>query len=115
MAKPRKAAGGGPIILGAGIMAVELPTAFPYFAGLVAIVESPSSTLLDVLLVLLYNVVFIGPLLIVLALTVIGGSAGERFARSARAKLDRLAPTVAPVALGLIGVALLTIGVSGLR
>lgn len=101
-------------VLGAGIMAVELPTAFPYFAGLVAIVVSHHAVLTEVALVLLYNVVFVSPLLLLLLLLAIGGPSVERFARAARVALDAHAPTLVPIALGAIGVVFLVIGGSRL-
>lgn len=102
------------LILGAGIMAVELPTAFPYFAGLVAVVESKRGITTELLLVLLYNVIFVAPLLAILALVVFAGEAAKPFARRARKRIEALAPTLGPVALACIGAVVLAVGVRGL-
>ena len=56
-------------ILGATITAVELPTAFPYFAVIAAIVGSgldPDSSAR--ILLVLFNVCFVAPLLVIIAL-----------------------------------------------
>ena len=50
-------------LLGATITAVELPTAFPYFAAIAAIVGSGYDILRQVFLLVLFNVCFILPLL----------------------------------------------------
>ena len=114
LSNPQERGAGSALVLGAGIMAVELPTAFPYFAGLVAIVESRRAALTEVGLVLLYNVVFVSPLLLLLLLVAVGGPSVGRFALTARVALDAHGPTLVPIALGAIGVGLLVIGGSGL-
>ena len=101
-------------LLGAGIMAVELPTAFPYFAAVAAIVGSRSGTGTQVLLVLLYNVVFVAPLVALLVVIMATGSRGAELAASARSMLQRSAPVALPAALALIGVVLLVLGALGL-
>ena len=50
-------------VLGASITAVELPTAFPYFAAIAAIVGSGLGPVRDLVLLLLFNVCFVLPLL----------------------------------------------------
>ncbi len=110
----RRRNGRSALALGAGIMAVELPTAFPYFAGLIATVEGGQSALTDAALVLLYNVVFVAPLLTLLVLVTRGGALADRVARAARRALEAHAPVLAPVTLGSIGVVLLLIGGSRL-
>jgi cytochrome c biogenesis protein CcdA len=101
-------------LLGAGIMAVELPTAFPYFAAVAAIVGSRSGTATQVALVLLYNVIFVAPLVALLVVITAAGSRGAELAASARSMLQRWAPVALPAALALIGVVLLVLGAVGL-
>ena len=99
-----------PALLGAGIMLVELPTAFPYFAAIAAIVASGRSTGTEIALLVLFNAAFVAPLLVILALL---GLAGERAVRSLetlRAWLDRRAPVLLPVLILVIAVALLLVG-----
>jgi cytochrome c biogenesis protein CcdA len=91
-------------------MATELPTALPYFGTLVAIVEGAHSNLARLLLVGLYNIVFVAPLLVLLAVLAASGERGAAIAAEARIQLVRRAPVLVPVVLGLLGVALAAFG-----
>jgi cytochrome c biogenesis protein CcdA len=101
-------------LLGAGIMAVELPTAVPYFAAIAAIVESGHSDTTQVVLLLLYNGAFVAPLILLLMILALAGVRGAQIAARARGQLDRWAPRVAPAALVVASIVLLTLGVIGL-
>ncbi len=102
-------------ILGAGIMAVELPTAVPYFGALTAVVAAHGTIGAEIALVVAYNVVFVAPLLALLLLVAASAERGARFAADARAWLDRYGPVVVPVALAVLGLALLALGLDLLR
>jgi cytochrome c biogenesis protein CcdA len=96
--------------LGAGIMAVELPTAFPYFGAIAAIVGTGASLPAQLLLVLLFNVAFVLPLVAIVAVRLIAGDrAADRLERF-RNWLARHAGTALGVVLGAGGVALLAFG-----
>lgn len=110
LAEQRPRMRGSALLLGAGIMATELPTAFPYFAALVAVTEGTRNTTAAVGLVLAYNVVFVAPLLFVLAVLTFGGEDGAALAGRLRARLIRHAPIALPALLGLVGVGLLAVG-----
>ena len=97
-------------VLGAAIMATELPTAVPYFGALVAVVEGAHSDLARLLLVLFYNAVFVAPLLALLGVVAFSGERGATFAAAARMRLVRDAPVVFPIVLGLLGAVLATVG-----
>ena len=114
LARSGEPAGRSALLLGAGIMAVELPTAVPYFAAIAAIVESGRSDTTQIVLVLLYNAAFVAPLLVLLAVLELAGSRGVRIAAQARQRLDRWAPRVAPAALVVAAAVLLTLGAVGL-
>jgi cytochrome c biogenesis protein CcdA len=109
---PRDA--GSAAALGAGIMAVELPTAVPYFGALAAVVGSDRSVGLQVLLIVFYNVLFVLPLLVVLAaLTYAGPEALDRVRRAG----DWLRRRTAALLAGLLtaaGGVLVGLGASGL-
>jgi hypothetical protein len=102
------------LLLGAGIMAVELPTAVPYFAAIAAIVESGHSDSTQIFLLLLYNAAFIAPLVLLLVILALTGSRGGQIAARARVQLDLWAPRIAPAALVVASVVLLALGVRGL-
>jgi len=102
----RETRGHSSFVLGAGIMAVELPTAFPYFAALVATLETVRRPVGEVVLVLVYNAVFIAPLLGVAMLAAIER---RRVARLS-SLLDRFGPVVVPVGMVCVGFALVLVG-----
>ena len=112
--KPRERPGRSAFLLGVGIMAIELPTAFPYFAAIAAIAGSRVGIVSQVALVLLYNVIFIAPLVALLALLTVAGARGVQIAAVARSRLQRYAPVVLPSALALIGCVLVALGALGL-
>ena len=101
-------------LLGAGIMAVELPTAIPYFAAIAAIVESGHRDSTQIILLLLFNVAFVAPLVLLLTILVVSGARGAQIAARARVQLDVWAPRIAPAALVVASVVLLTLAVIGL-
>ena len=98
-------------LLGGGIMAVELPTAVPYFAVLVAIAAARRDIVEGLLLVLLYNALFVLPLLVVLVLIVVAGSAADERLLEVRLSIERRAPAAVPLGVGAIGLLLLVFGV----
>jgi hypothetical protein len=65
--------------------------------------------------VLLYNLVFVSPLLALLLVVAASAKHGARLAADARAWLSRFGPVLVPAAVGLLGLALLAIGLGGLR
>ena len=98
------------LALGAGIMAVELPTAFPYFGAILATVETEHSALAQGALVVAFNVVFVAPLVAILGLTTATNRAS--LAR-ASALVRRWAPIAFPIGIACVGVALAAVGASG--
>jgi cytochrome c biogenesis protein CcdA len=100
--------------LGGAIMAVELPTAFPYFGAIAAIVGSDAAVPAQVGLLLVFNAVFVSPLL---ALMVLSAFARERSGPLLELAQDHLrrhgAILLAIVALA-VGVALVAVGAIGL-
>lgn len=93
-------------LLGATIIAIELPTAFPYFAAITAILGAADDTPAQLSLLALYNLCFILPLLaILITLLLAGGRAGEKLIR-AREILKRRWPEVFAVVLCGLGLVL---------
>lgn len=109
-----KATGRSSALLGATITAVELPTAFPYFAAIAAIVGSGVGPVKQVILLVVFNVCFVLPLLAILATVELAGSRAERFLARARAGLEAHWPTILAAVLLLAGMFVVTIGVTGL-
>ena len=101
-------------LLGATITAIELPTAFPYFAAIAAIVGSGLGPTRQLILLLMFNVCFVLPLIgIVVLLTVYGDRAGQVLGRI-RIWLHRHWPVLLAIVATLAGVVVITLGVTGL-
>lgn len=99
--------------LGAGIMAVELPTALPYFAVLAAIVASKRSAATEAALIALFNLAFVAPLLAILAIRVLAGDS-VRLLASLRARLERDAGALLAALALVVGAVLVLLGLRGL-
>jgi cytochrome c biogenesis protein CcdA len=102
------------VALGAGIMLVELPTAFPYFAAIAAIAASDAGLGTQLALVGVYNALFVLPVLAILVARTVAGARGERMLGSMRGWTQRNAPAVLAGTLGAIGLALFAVGLAGL-
>jgi cytochrome c biogenesis protein CcdA len=110
-ARTRRAGLAAPFGLGAAIMAVELPTALPYFAALAAIIGSSAALPAQLLLVVAFNVAFMLPLLAIVALRFAAGDrAGARLERF-RTVLARYAGALLAALLAAAGVVLVGLGV----
>jgi cytochrome c biogenesis protein CcdA len=114
LAQRRRTRGRSAALLGAGIMAVELPTALPYFAAIAAIVESGRSDTAEIVLVALYNGAFVAPIVVLFIVLALAGRRGVRIAIRARRQLHHWAPRIAPAALVAAAAVLLTLGSVGL-
>lgn len=104
----------GSAILGAGIAAVEFPTAFPYFAVIVAVVGSGLGVGRQLVLLVIYNVCFVLPqILILITLTVAPQRAGRLLSRGRQVMQARWPVILATLAL-LAGAFVLLLGITGL-
>jgi cytochrome c biogenesis protein CcdA len=111
---PAASKGGSAAALGGAIMAVELPTAFPYFGAIAAIVGSDAAVPAQVGLLLVFNAVFVSPLLALMVLSTFAGERPGSLLDVAQEHLRRHGPILlAILALG-VGLALVTVGVIGL-
>lgn len=113
-AKPRVPRARSSLALGAAIMAVELPTAFPYFAAIAAVSAAGVNIAAQLALIGLYNVLFVAPLLAILAARSLAGARGERVLQSGRDWVERNAPAVLAGTLAVVGLAFLALGIAGL-
>jgi cytochrome c biogenesis protein CcdA len=101
-------------ILGATITAVELPTAFPYFAAIAAIVGSGLGPTRQILLLVLFNICFVLPLIGIVGTLSFGGDSAERLLMIGRNFLQRHWPKVLAGLMLLAGVFVILLGVTGL-
>jgi len=100
-------------ILGATITAVELPTAFPYFAAIAAIVGSGLDPVRQLILLLLFNVCFVAPLLVMVGTLTLAGDRAIQLLSRGREFLERRWPVVLSALLLVAGVFVVLLGVTG--
>ena len=109
-----KSEGRSAIWLGLSISAIELPTAFPYFAVIAAVVGSGLDPVRQLILLALYNVAFVLPLILMILTLTFAPNHAERIIRRARVLLQRYWPVVLAGLALLAGAFVTTIGVTGL-
>jgi cytochrome c biogenesis protein CcdA len=100
--------------LGAVITAVELPTAFPYFAAIAAIVGSGVGIANQAFLLVLFNVCFVLPLIGILGTLTFAGDRAQEILASGRRKLEAHWPAVLAGLALLAGAFVLALGITGL-
>jgi cytochrome c biogenesis protein CcdA len=100
-------------ILGATITAVELPTAFPYFAAIAAIVGSGLDPVRQITLLLLFNVCFVLPLIGIVATLWLAGDHAERLLSIGREFLQRHWPAVLAGLALFAGLFVVVLGATG--
>jgi cytochrome c biogenesis protein CcdA len=100
-------------LLGAGIMAVELPTALPYFAVIAAIIAGDENAVSQVVLLLLFNGIFVAPLLVILAIRSIARQRGLDALAAFRAQLNQRVAIIIPAIVLVAAAALLVLGAVG--
>ncbi len=101
-------------LLGATVAAVELPSAFPYFAAIAAIVGSGLGLGQRVLLLVIYNVCFVLPLIAILGIVAVAGDRATVILGRARAFLERRWPVLLAGLALVAGVFVTLLGVTGL-
>jgi cytochrome c biogenesis protein CcdA len=100
--------------LGASITAVELPTAFPYFAAIAAVVGSGLGAAKEFGLLLIFNICFVLPLIGILLTLVLGGERANELLVRGRMFLEHRWPQVLSVLVALVGVIAIFFGATGL-
>jgi cytochrome c biogenesis protein CcdA len=111
---PMRDGDGSAFLAGASLAALELPTAVPYFAIVAAIVASSAKLPAEIGLVVLYNVVFVLPLVVIVVVLLVAGGRADPWLENAGAWLQRRWPVVLASMLLLVGSALTVVGGTGL-
>lgn len=101
-------------LLGVTVSAVELPTAFPYFAVIAAAVGSGLDPVRQLIALAFYNVAFVLPLILMILTLVIAPDRSERILRSVRDFLQRHWPLLLCGLALLAGAFVTVIGITGL-
>jgi cytochrome c biogenesis protein CcdA len=104
----------GSALLGAAIMAVELPTALPYFAVIAAVIASGRAAATQVLLILLFNLIFVAPLLAVLGIRALAGARATQRLTILRQRLEQQAGLLVPLLVLVVAGVLVALGTVGL-
>ena len=100
--------------LGAGIMAIELPTAFMYFGAISAILTAHTAAPLEVSLLLAYNALFVAPLVAIFAIRRLAGERAEQWLVSGEGWLRRFGHLALTGAAGAAGAVLVAVWLTGL-
>jgi cytochrome c biogenesis protein CcdA len=102
------------VLVGATITVVELPTAFPYFAAIAAIVGSGYGVVRQVVYIVIFNICFIAPLLAMLLVLTIAGPNAQIMLQKGRRKLQKHWPAMLSILALLAGVFVIFLGATGL-
>jgi cytochrome c biogenesis protein CcdA len=108
-----KAGGRASWVIGATITAVELPTAFPYFGALAAIVGSGLGFVNRVILLLLFNVCFVLPLIGIIVVLEVAPDSADAVLGRARDFLQRHWPVLLAVVAIIAGGITVALGATG--
>jgi cytochrome c biogenesis protein CcdA len=101
---------GSSLLVGAGIVVVELPTALPYFAVIASVVGSDRSIPTQIVLLAIFNAMFVLPLVAILAARTFAGDEMLVRLERIRESLDQRLAALIPGLVGLVAIALLAIG-----
>jgi cytochrome c biogenesis protein CcdA len=110
MSAPRRRSS---VLLGATITAVELPTAFPYFAAIAAILGSQLDLARAFLLLVVFNLCFVLPLVVIVVTLVLAPAHADRWLGRAREFLERRWPALLSGLILLVGLFALLVGATG--
>lgn len=105
---------GSALALGAGMTAVDLPTAFPYFAAIVAIIGEGLTAPAEIGALLLFNVVYILPIVAIAVVAAVLGNRAAPVLEKVRTFVTRWSPVLLSLLSLVVGLALIFSGVKGL-
>ena len=100
--------------LGAGIMAIELPTAFMYFGAISAVLAAHVATPVAIVLLITYNLLFVAPLILLLVARRLAGEQTGRLIASASDRLRSFGQLALIVVAATAGAVLVVVGLAGL-
>jgi cytochrome c biogenesis protein CcdA len=101
-------------VLGATITAIELPTAFPYFAAIAAVVGSGVGVTRQLFLLLVFNLCFVLPLIGIVATLAFAGPRAELALARGRGSLQAHWPVIVAGLALVAGAFVILLGLTGL-
>lgn len=107
-------ASGSALLMGAGIAGVELLSAFPYFGAIALVLGASVSLPSKIFLIVLYNVVYVLPLIAVVVVCAVMGERAGRVLTPVSDWVSRRWPIVVAPLAGAVGVALTAYGITKL-
>lgn len=110
----RPGAGVSSFGFGAVIVAVEFPTAFPYFAVIAADIGSGESVARRLVPILVFNMAFAAPLVSIAVLRHLATARAEHALQAIRAEVDRHSAAAIVAVIALVACVLLLVGAVGL-
>jgi cytochrome c biogenesis protein CcdA len=102
---------GSAFVLGAVVTGLDLPTAFPYFGAVALIVAAGVPMFAQLLLLALFNLLYILPLALILAARIVLGTRSRSALARASSGVERLAAPLLAAGAGAVGAALAIRGV----
>ncbi len=108
---PSPTQGGSAVLIGAGIAGVELLTAFPYFAAIAMVLGSSVSAAGKVSLLVLYNLIYVLPLIAIAVVRAIMGERGAELLVPVSDWIQAHWPAVVAPIAGVTGAAITTYGI----
>ena len=109
LVEPRSA-----LVLGAVVTALDLPTAFPYFGAIAVIVGADISLPAQVLMLGLFNALYVLPIVLVLVARLVFGARCQVLMARVTAGIERIAAPLLAAGTCAIGGALVVHGAQGL-
>lgn len=100
--------------LGITIGAIELPTAFPYFAVIAAVVGSGFGPVRQLIPLALYNLAFVLPLIVMIVILFVAPDRAATILMGSRDWLQRHWPTLLAGLALIAGLFVITLGITGL-
>jgi cytochrome c biogenesis protein CcdA len=104
---------GSALALGAVVTVLDLPTAFPYFGAIAVIVSADVTTVAQVTLLVMFNLLYVLPLALVLVAHLALGARCHAVLARVRAAVERVAGPLLAAGAGVAGVALIARGAGG--
>lgn len=105
---------GSAVLIGAGVAGLELATAFPYFAAIAAIVGSGVDPARQVTLLVLFNLCFVLPLVVIAGTLWLARDQADELLMGARRILQRRWPLLLAGLALLAGTFVILLGITGL-
>jgi cytochrome c biogenesis protein CcdA len=102
---------GSTLALGAGLTVVDLPTAFPLFIVVGAIVNEDLSVPIEIGLMAVYCLFYVLPLIAITVVRAAGGERAERWLDNLRERSAQWAPIALSALTLLVGIALIVYGI----